>query len=475
MRIVWTCWKGAVSREWYHWIFLLVLVGIVLTLIDGWIDPSTVETDAHGLLAYVRHYPFLALVPFWLLMSVPLRLRREWSESAGKAFSYCLPGYRESLRAVYFLCALPVGLACCLLWMMTQFAVLDPDQSAGPAWQLVVLSALSSFLVGMAAFLAISVSRFVLTPLVWGLLALASFPLGLLGLVVWLGIDVHDTSIWIAVGLVSLIVIVFFWVRLGAMRYVARGHRAIIVDAMDRRTQADVKRTAPDWVDDAFLDWARRYPVLGRERYVWASLYQAFGRILSYWKWVLAVALAVSVTLALTPGFVAEAVFVFLGLMAPAFVDPPPTSNLLLPGGRRERYYATISTVVATSLLLLALAVAMAGVSEMVAIARGADVGDLGHRFRSAWLACVFVPWACAIRIAVKGLGWTERASSVVPFAILAPVVFVHFVDFFEWSVRMRLLFFAGMCFCGWVVFLLAAKYVCTRGALIEQKVWAGG
>jgi hypothetical protein len=102
--------------------------------------------------------------------------------------------------------------------------------------------------------LAVHGARLVFSKLHWGLLALASFPLGILGFVLWLGVEVDDTPVWGTSGLLSVVAIVFFWVRLGDMRCVTRGHRAIIEDAMEKRAQADVKRVAPDWMDDLFLD-----------------------------------------------------------------------------------------------------------------------------------------------------------------------------------------------------------------------------
>lgn len=465
MRIIWTCWKVAVSRDMWQWAFAVVIVCVSHLLFYVRDEPSVGEVDSHSLSDYLWHYPFFALLPFWFLFVVPLRCHREWHALTEASFSFCLPGHRESVRRLCFSCALLVGLACCLLWMGTEFEVPHSDQSGDPIWQAIVLSALGSFLAGMAAFLVVTASRFVLAPLVWGILALLSIPLFGLGVLAAYDICEHPR---VAIPVFAAVV-VFFWIRLGNVQSVTRGHRAIIYQAMDRQTQAGVKRTAPAWMGGLFLDWARRCPALGLERYVWASLYRTFGRALSYWKWAILGALAISLLLVPASREAAEVVFAALGCAA-VFIELPVTSALLVPGGRRERYCATAMVVLATSLLLVTLGLGIAGVSELIAMGFGAAAQDLGFRFSTAWLACVFVPWIGILQL--RGRAWQgiEELAMVVVIGVLALQLLSQSVNILEWFIRMRLLAYAGVCLVGWAFFLLRLRRVCARGCLPKKS-----
>jgi hypothetical protein len=170
----------------------------------------------------------------------------------------------------------------------------------------------------------------------------------------------------------------------------------------------------------------------------------------------------------------AEIVFLLLGFAA-AYVDLPVPSDLLLTGGRRERYHGTVVAAVATSLLLLALALAMAALSELIAMGRGAEAHSMGFRFRTAWLACVLVPWMCAFQLRGFPLLQIENRGSVVTRGAVILMAVGLPAEISGWPMQVRLLVFAGICLCGWAAFLWAARRVCLRGSLVAQSVRAGG
>ncbi|MBN2130966.1 MAG: hypothetical protein JW741_15800 [Sedimentisphaerales bacterium] len=271
-----------------------------------------------------------------------------------------------------------------------------------------------------------------------------------------------------------MIVIVFLWLRLGDMQYVARGHRIIIEDALDKRAQVGVTRTAPDWTDDLFLSWARQHPPLGVQRYVWASLYATFGGVFSYWLWILAGLVAGSVVLGLAPRPVAEIAFASLGFAA-VFVDLPATSNMLLPGGRHERYYATVIATVVTTLLLLILAVGIAALSETIGIGLGAGAESFGFRFHSVWLVCVFVPWIVTLQLCGRRFRRIESRTPAIAVGLASLMVLRLFFAIHRWPAQKCLLFFAGVFVCGWAFFLLTTGHLCVGGSLVERRLGAGG
>lgn len=283
MNIVWTNWKLALWRHRYGGpLALLFLVGFKL-VIDR-IGPNDPDAGLTGLSDNTLYFALLMFLPLsgWL-HGVSMHER----EMTARPLSFCLPGYRQSLRWLRITAALPWGVFFALMEAPFLWRQWHSPRVENPGLFAVCLSLGSAFLVGAALSLALWGSRLIFSRLQWGILALASFPLGILGFAVWLSVDAHTTSFRVVAAPVGIIVIVFFWLRLGNMRCVARGHRAIIEDAMDKRAQTGVKRTAAPWTGDLFLAWARQYPPLGVYRYVWASLYRTFGLVLSHWKWAL--------------------------------------------------------------------------------------------------------------------------------------------------------------------------------------------
>ncbi len=470
MNIIWTNWKMAFRREWDRMpLFAMAVVGFGV-LVCAYSLAILRHTGMTSLFDDALHFALFVGFP---LSGLLFGLQGHEREMTATPLSFCLPRYRQSLRCLGVTAAVPWGLYFVLIALALRRSQWHSPGSNNPNLLATSVYLGSAFLIGAGIALTVQAARLILPRLQWSLLALASLPLAILGVGVGLTVDVRNTPFWIGTGLVSIVVMLFCWVRLGNMRCVGRGHRAIIEDAMDKRTQADVKRTAPPWMDDLLLGRARECPVLGIRRYVWAGFYRAFGRALSYRIWVLAGALALSIVLGLAPLRVTEIAFVLMGFEA-ALVDLPATSSLLLPGGCRERHYAMVVSALLTSVLLLTLALGIGGLSGMIAIARGADAGSLGFRFRMAWLACVLVPWigAAGLRGQIP-LGFENRLSACVTGALAFLAVYVP-LGSLAWLAQIRLLFFASACLCGWVVFLFASRRLCLRGSLIGSRMPSG-
>jgi len=466
MGIVWTHWKVAMARERSEGssvVFTVVVVVLLVIVTSGLPDG---EMDWRNLIDVARH-PVILSLPFILLGFLPLGCHFQVHALTEKTFSFCLPGHRESLRRLYFSCAALGGLVFCLWWMVVGFGLGQSQEAAVSVWPHGVLSALGSFLGGMAILLAISASRLVLHPLVWGVLAFVAIPFGF---ICFFGLFVVCQYPLVPIPIGS-VVLIFFWVRLGKMRYVRRSHRAILNEAMDPRFQLGFARPAPTWVDNLFLGRAEQCRPLGLGRYIWASFYRTFGSVLSYWKWVLSGAILASVGLGLMGRSFAEMMFVSLGLVA-ATAHLPAASSLLLPGGSREQFWGSVAAGVAMSVLLVALAVVIGGVSEIVALRSGAGAGDVGLRIASAWLACVLVPWMCAQRVGGAGVLRIVNGAGATVVFFLALLLCGQALDFSAWPTPRRYLVLASILLCGWVLFLVALRQVCRRGCLIGQTVY---
>ncbi len=470
MSIIWTNWKMAVWR--YRFIAPLGIVLFCVIMLRTVDARSSVDSDMEATSLY--DYPWFFAV--WVLLPMSGVLHAVLSherETTAKPLSFCLPGYRQSLRGWILLGALPWGLLLAyleapMLWNAAYFR-----RGVSPQVLDICVRFGSAFIVGSATCMAVRGSRLVLSRLQWGLLALASFPLGIVAVVMWISIDTHVTAFRAVAGVVGVVVFVFFWVRLGNMQYVARGHRSIMQDAMEKRSQTDVKTTVPEWTDNLFLTRAERHRPLGIGRYTWASLYRAFGPILSYWKWTLAASLVLSAVLAAPSDKGVEIGFLCLGLLA-AMVELPATSRLLLPGGRRERFGATVITAVVTFLFLVAMAIGMVGLSQIIAVVFGADAGGLGFRLRSIWLAGVLVPWMGTLQLCGHRLLRTENTASAAVVAFLSIMLLRMFLGLSEWPAQARLLLFAAVGLCGWAAFLLVSRHVCTHGDLTSRKQRSG-
>lgn len=460
MKIIWTNLKLTWQRHQYMGLILPPAL-FALMIMHGRHNEIDSEDGVRSLSDYSWYFALMAVLPISGILSAVMR---HCSEVTAKPLAFCLPGYRQSLRGLLFIATLPWGVQFVLFQLPAVWKRWHFPDGAPPALFDVCLCLAAAFLIGAAVSLAVHGSRLVLSKLQWGVLALASFPLGIIAIGVWLGAEVDSRSLWIAAVVASILTMGFFWVRLGDMVYVRRGHRNILADARDKRTQVDVKRTAPAWADDLFLAWAERYPALSTTRYVWATFYRAFGLLLSYWFWILLVLGGLVLALQMGGGDTVELVLLPLGLIA-AMVDLPANSSLLLSGGRRQRYYATLAVVVALSLSLTAVAFAVVCVSAIIANGGGAGSGQLGSRLGSVWLASVAVPWIAALRLFKVGNLATEVLTGLLVILVVRQILA---------NLATAMLCFAIVAAVGWVFFLGILQYTCAQGGLFSSP-WRSG
>ena len=145
---------------------------------------------------------------------------------------------------------------------------------------------------------------------------------------------------------------------------------------------------------------------------------------------------------------------------------------MLLPGGRRERFLATVFVAIALSLLLMLVAMLAVCLSEMIVVLLGPGAQSLGTRIHSAWLACILVPWLCALRSCRPGTlpignilrGGLYGIATVTPVFLCLP------------GYRpVRVIILAVIAVSGWAVFLRFLQRLCTRGDLLGPKPLKGG
>jgi hypothetical protein len=169
-----------------------------------------------------------------VFFSLGLRLRERIAEITNKPLSFCLPGYRRSLRPCHFAVGglVGVGLALWLLgaalfrWEMREAYSNLPPQFArpdAPEPAFVVLAMTGVFFAATAVSAAIwalgySTRRGTRAiAFVWVLICMAVVINASMWRIPWFVL----MPIWLVIG-------VFAWIRLGDIGYVTRGHRRMI-------------------------------------------------------------------------------------------------------------------------------------------------------------------------------------------------------------------------------------------------------
>jgi hypothetical protein len=410
-------------------------------------------------------------VPIWicvfLLVTAPFPLwavsNRRWAkEMAGEPFTFCLPGYRESLRRSRSVAAVYSGFAFIPFGLLLSW--LESPRDAGLTATAVVTCILSAFCLGAAVSLCINVDfRFVLSRRMWSLLLLLSVPLFVIG-----GGMSFALILFPPLGIsLGLTICIFMWIRLGDMGCVKRGHRMIIEDALDRRSQAGVTRTGSPSVEHLFLHLAEAIRSSMTATHLWGGLYRTFGLILSYWKWLLFSVVGAALVL----GYTGEwKLFIALGLLS-AIVHLPVDSGILLPEGRREKQRLAIAVAAATTLLLTVAASLVVALSWcLVAFMPhvfGTDYGGI-----APWniaLPSVVIPWIFVLQL----LDHDELSPVLTSIfrAVALSMTGVAFLDRYvgNWTGIPRPLLFATVLVAGWAFLLPILRHVCTQGHLAGQ------
>ncbi len=448
MKIMLIDWDDGVLR----WVFRIVIMGVPLALI---LEQSVLPAVVVGALLVM-----VSLVP----LAVD-RVRRQ-NDMADKPFSFCLPGFRESLRRRLFVAAAIMGMAlsiyplvpCLLIRFQHPVADTDPFELA--------LSTVAAFLIGVLIALVMGALRFVLSRLAWSLMQLLAMPLFL--------VAVAAFCIFAEYPIIGIVFCasscVFIWCRLGDMRRVRRGHRVLLDAALDRRAQAGVGKTASPWVENLFRQLMEYQPHLLVARHIWGSFYRAFGLLLSYWIWILISIVASALVLGYLGRWPATAAFVFLAVSARFVHLPVVFDGIWLPMGPRERRHATTGVAVGAWLLWTGAAGLVTICSWLLSLLLSGprDAAYAGIDPACICLVCGLVPWALAWRL--FRLTHVRAADAIACVAATAAAVTIGLLMLgkITWPKPMEPTLFVVGLIGGWLLFLLALQDVGKRASLIE-------
>jgi hypothetical protein len=436
------------------WVFPVAILGILLVLIRG--PAEVITVGSIGI----------------LVLGLPLIGRLGYVAQA--PFTFCLPGFRESLRRRCFGTAALMGLGGALfaLSLLPQVHKVAEDGDLTH----VCLQVACGFLMGMTAALIMGASRLILPRLDWGIALLVLIPLLTIAPAFMLLMDSPVAYSTIAI-LISAALCVFVWLRLGNRDGLKRGHRMLIADATERRGETAPENatkwwshhadavTVPPWAESLFRGWMTSCHYLGAGRYLCGSLYEAFGPWFSYWESILFGIAAAALALGLMGSAIAPSIALLYFVFAYRVIRLPVTSTLVLPGGRKKKCYATLAAALATSLLLLGAAVAvvvLARVGVLLLSGSAAPAADgLAHRVTE--LAGLLLP--CVLAPTTLGIQLTHEEGRITP--IVWGLSFASLVLILLWRSTwpdwLGLGLLVAMFVFGWSFFLLALRAACRR------------
>jgi hypothetical protein len=405
MNIVLTNWKAAFLRErgslfLIIWQFLL----IAAFLFDyGFAKRRGSSHDLEALWALMGFVGFLLLIgPGFAI------LRFQYSVPAKPMF-FCLPGYRESLRALTFSAAIVCGAA----WSVLQ----EPLGHDATSME-IGLHMAGDFLTGVVLCLALGGTlRWILSRRVFAALRLAAIPLLFVVLTVLSYARDAPLVIWPVFIPAFTVACAFAWIRLGNPECVKRGQRTILENAIARGPAPGPPGTTLPWVEKWLESQVERQSYLHAGRYVWSELYAAIGRLLHYWKWVLGAILGCAWILGDMGQSAANVVFAASGFLA-CMPRSPVLSPMVLPGGRKERLKAALGAAVAGSLLLMAAASAVVVLSWLLTLLLGGAPADGGLRARSVLRACLLVPWFSAFGLLGSRMPSLGQVGLIIGFMV---------------------------------------------------------
>jgi hypothetical protein len=442
---------GDRNRNVLKWVAERIVLVAVISI------PSALALGRGAVLSVV------ALLLVILGGEVVLRL----ADGVAKPSSFCLPGFRESLRRKYFGIALLLGLGTSAFSL--GFEVSFPWHATGVEPIEVSLHILAAFMLGMVACLALGAGRIILPGSVWRTMVPLAvlLPLAVPWVFPWALAHPFLTM------LVCITASALVWFRLGDMARVKNAQRVIIEDVRRETTPIGITRTPPSpWIEALFRRAMERHRHLGVGRYIWGDLYETFGWLLSRWKWILSVVVILAVAADFVGSHSIEFLFISSGLTGALLLFS--TSTLLTPGGRRERYWATLAIVVAGSLLLVGIATIITLLSEVVAIflAAGFSWGN-AHGLLSGTMGPAIVLLPCVVVPATMGVLLLGRRHERIG-NILGGLVFISvFATIFwprKWPDSLRLELYATVFVLGCVLFLFTLRMACRRWDLVGQR-----
>ncbi|MEN6574738.1 MAG: hypothetical protein ABFD90_00235 [Phycisphaerales bacterium] len=384
----------------------------------------------------------------------------------GMPFSFCLPGYRQSLRLGHFAEGALTGLALAFWllrhawtrwWIRDSYADLAPQLARpdAPEPVVVVLAMASAILAGTTGFSAMCVLGY--SPRRW--IRCSGCVAGTICAVIVLLVDLPEilwcalVPFWLALGM-------FSWTRLGDIGYVTQGHRRMIDGERSMPVPSAVTKWNSPGVERFLRRFMKRYDYLSTAKYCWGQVYQSFTPGLSYWR----IELVLCAACALLLGFLGEAIagvwFIVAGF-AVVNQDLPlaPTQILLLPAGRRERCLATGAAAIGASLLVQSLGVVAIIASWFLwLVIRALPWEGMRSAFSGinpTWFywPCLLVPWVTAARL-LRGWAATMVQGGLVVATLLLMgglyLLYIHAVG--AWKVHAAYL---GVFVSGWLLLLV--------------------
>jgi hypothetical protein len=417
----------------------MVIIAIPLVLIMGW--PR-----------------LIVVLPGLILFHGMGRIGR-LGDVADKPFSFCLPGFRESLRKRYFLAATIMGLALSTYPLVPIVFRRSRHPSVDVDLVKTGLGMVAGFLTGVVLALVMGTLRFVFSPLVYNTIMLLSIPLFLLAVVVCPAFMEYPL---IGIPLCAA-ACVFFWSRLHDMRRVHCAHRTMVQEVLHPDVETPRRRQAMEYrVDALFRRRMERHAYLSAGRYCWDELYRLLGPLLCRWRTVLFWLAVAAVVLSLLGEAIAGLAFILFALVVLTMHLPlVPDHVLLLPVGRRERSAATVLVAAGISAMHTAFGAVVIVLSWLIGLVAG--ILPLERLGSASFLKidpaffywpCLLVPWMVASRL-LRG-----RAAQVVQVAIVLVIVLlwaeVYLCDMvLPWGLHAL---YACVLICGWSFFLVVAR-----------------
>lgn len=425
-------------------------------------------------------------------------------EVADKPLSFCLPGFRESLRRRFFTAGGLVALAA--LWFVAArgFVLHSPHRPEGGGDRIgTSLEMVAGLEVGLVVALTMSALRFVLSRLAWTVVLLLSIPLFLAAVVaVPALVDYPLFSIPPCTA-----ACVFFWLRLGDRARLKQSHREVVEDALDRSHHASLsdawKQIVDAWtyvggaeeenkeaggqrgegpetsmaappVGDLFHQRMARRGYLTAGRYIWGSLYEALGPLLAHWKWMLLGIVVAAPFLGRFGESAVPALSLLYFRFAAQAIHLPVTSPLLTPAGRREKCQATAAAAVAAALLLFGGTMAAMGLAGLfgILVPAGAFWHDAdGPMAWTTVLELLLLPWTLLpallglrlLREETPGIAWSP---GLLPVVVLLGSFFLVPFGRSSWPDWLTPSLFVGISAFAWVFFLVTLQGTCRRGDL---------
>ena len=454
-----TDWRDHVPR----WVFWAIVAGVPLVWLLG---PTALIVIG----AFV-------LLPFGLLTVGRL------GDVAKTPLSFCLPGFRESLRRRYFSAAVLIGVGTSMISLPRHpflHSELSPLADGDPGG--VCLRMAAAFLLGMAVYLIVGTRRFVWPWWTWGIIRFLTTSLLLvviLGGIPLLRVSREYSFVSVISIPVCAVISLLIWLRMGDMARVKRAHRMMLDPAaMWPGVTEDTEPDSVSWTEGLFQRCVEHRRYLGMGRYLCGSLYEAFDLLFLCWKWVLLVIVVAAVAVDFIGSEMAQVALILSGWAVGLALDLPTTSVMLLPGGRRERYWATLAVAFAGSLLLIGIFALVGLLSELLAVCLAVGFSwDAAHGLFSGTVGAASILLPCLVVPAILGVRLMDDEYERINWILGKLVLIGPFLVLFWYGMRPEspmLELFVLVFALGWILFLFTLRATCRRGDLGQRRPGSG-